>query len=85
MAPLAHRGSHGVNSRTIANFWNSYYALPERIRLQAQKAHRLFESDPFHPGLNFKEVDKRRNLWSARVTRGYRVLGLREGDIITWI
>ena len=74
-----------MNSRTIEDFWEFYRALPERLRKQAQTAYRTFASDPFHPSLNFKEVDKRRNLLSARVTRGYRVLGYREGDTITWI
>ena len=74
-----------MNSRTIEDFWAFYRSLPLQIREQAQEAYRQFQADPFHPGLNFKEVNKRRNLWSARVTGGYRVLGYREGDVITWI
>jgi hypothetical protein len=74
-----------VNSQTIEDFWESYRALPEQMRKQAQEAYRLFRADPFHPSLNFKEVDKRRSLWSVRVSRGYRALGYREGDTITWI
>lgn len=31
-----------------------------------------------------QEVDKKRHLWSARITRGYRVLGIRDDGEITW-
>lgn len=74
-----------MNSRTIEDFWGFYRALPKKVREQAQEAYRRFQADPFHPSLNFKEVDKRRDLWSARVTKGYRVLGYRAGDTVTWI
>lgn len=74
-----------MNSQTIEDFWDYYRTLPEQMRKQAQEAYRLFRIDPFHPSLNLKEVDKRRSLWSARVSRGYRVLGYRAGDTITWI
>lgn len=43
-----------------------------------------FIQNPFHPGLNFEEVDKKRSLWSARVTRGYRVLGIRDRGEVIW-
>lgn len=58
--------------------------LPAEVRMQARAAYQQFLRDPYHPGLNFEEVDKRRNLWSVRVTRGYRVLGYREDGEITW-
>jgi len=61
-----------VKSYTTDEFWELYRALPEKIRRQAQEAHEQFERDPFHPGLNFEEVDTKRHLWSARITRGYR-------------
>ncbi len=74
-----------MNSRTIEDFWSFYRSLPEQIRTQAQEAFRRFQVDPFHPSLNFKEVNKVRHLWSARVSKGYRVLGYRDDDTITWI
>jgi hypothetical protein len=74
-----------VNSQTTERFWDRFRALPPDIRKQANKAYRQFTRDPFHPGLNFEEVDKGRGLWSARVTRGYRALGYRTGSDIVWI
>lgn len=73
-----------MKSYTTDEFWELYRALPEKIRRQAQEAHEQFEHDPFHPGLNFEEVDTKRHLWSARITRGYRVLGIRDDGEITW-
>ena len=73
-----------MKSSTTDEFWGLLRALPPDLRRQAQHAYEQFTRDPFHSGLNFEEVDKRHNLWSARVTRGYRVLGIRDGDEITW-
>lgn len=73
-----------MKSHTTDQFWDIFRTLPQHIRKQAQEAHRQFDRDTSYPGLNFEEVDARRHLWSARVTRGYRVLGIREGDDITW-
>jgi hypothetical protein len=73
-----------VKSSTTDEFWDLLRALSPDLRKQAQHAYVQFTGDPFHPGLNFEEVDKRRHLWSVRVTRGYRVLGIREGDEILW-
>lgn len=73
-----------MNSATVDDFWTLYRALPVHIRKQAQQAYQQFLRDPFYQGLHFEEVDKSRHLWSVRITRGYRVLGYREGDEITW-
>lgn len=73
-----------MRSFTTDDFWTLYRALPPEIRRQAREAYERFSQDPFHPGLNFEEVDGRRGLWSARITRGYRVLGIREDGEITW-
>ena len=51
----------------------------------ARQAFTRFRRDPFHPGLQFKQVSPRQPLWSARVSRNYRALGIRNADQITWI
>jgi len=62
-------------------------ALPKDVQKQALKAFRQFQRDPFHPGLNFEEIDPQIGLWSARVSSKYRVLGYRQGSEILriWI
>ena len=37
-----------------------------------------------HPGLQFKRVHSRESIYSVRVSLGWRVLGLLEGDTIYW-
>lgn len=73
-----------MHSSTTDDFWALYRTLPAEIRRQAREAYEQFTRDPFSPGLNFEEVDKKRGLWSVRITRGYRVLGIREDGGITW-
>jgi hypothetical protein len=61
-----------------------YDALPEHVRQMADRAFTQFQVDPFHPSLCFKEVNKRRGIWSARINDDYRVLGFREIGEMTW-
>ena len=50
----------------------------------ARKACRLFASNPRHQSLRFKKVHGYEPIYSVRVALGYRVVGLLEGDEITW-
>lgn len=73
-----------MNSHTVEDFWKLFYKLPADIQKQAYKAYKLFTRDPFHPGLNFEQVNKRLDIWSVRINEGYRVLGYRDGGEIHW-
>ena len=54
------------------------------MRKLAAKAYLLFRSNPSHPSLNLKRVHTNEPLYSVRVTRGYRAVGLLEDGEITW-
>ena len=71
-------------SHTTQRFRSTYAELPERVRLQAQKAFALFKSDPQHPSLHFKQVHPTEPIYSARVSQGYRALAIREDQDIVW-
>lgn len=71
-------------SRTLPSYWSSYLELDDHARSAAANAFRLWPDDPFHPSLRFKLVNASRNYWSARVTRGIRAPGVRDGDTVTW-
>jgi hypothetical protein len=73
-----------VNSYLTEDFLVSYRLLPAQIRNQARKAYRLWKQNPHHPGLRFKRVHTTEPLYAVRVGRGWRVLGLREGEAIYW-
>ena len=74
-----------MKSRTVSGFWKLYGQLPPSIRLEAQQAYRQFMANPQHPGLHFHRLFNDPRLWSVRITRDYRAVGMLEGDTITWI
>jgi len=73
-----------VKSRGTSRFWTRYYELPPEVREFARKAYLLFRENPAHPSLNFKKIHGYEPIYSIRVTRGYRALGLLEDGEITW-
>ncbi|MDH3603435.1 MAG: hypothetical protein OEU26_27810 [Candidatus Tectomicrobia bacterium] len=73
-----------MKSYLTDDFLVSYRALPAHIRRQARKAYQLWRRNPNHPSLRFKRVHRREPLYAVRIGRGWRVLGLREGDGIYW-
>ena len=76
-----------MRSYTQPRFWDCYRRLPEHVRRQARAAYRSFAANPMHPGLGFKRVGLRRPVYSVRVSKDYRALGvLDDGDIVWfWI
>lgn len=50
----------------------------------ARKSYRLWEKNPFHPSLHFKCINTEENIWSVRITHGYRALGIFENDQVIW-
>ena len=73
-----------MQSRTTARFRAAYRALPVVVRRQARDAYRRFRENPQHPSLRFRQVHPSRPIYSARINRSYRALGIREGDTIVW-
>jgi hypothetical protein len=59
-------------------------ALPDHVQVQARDAHERFIDDPQHPGLNFKRVGNTEGLYSVRIGRSYRALGILRGEDIVW-
>lgn len=73
-----------MKSTTAARFWKLFAQLPPEVQRQASKAHELFTENPAHPSLKFEAIDPRGDLWSARVSEKYRVVGKRIGDEVRW-
>jgi len=73
-----------MKSAVLPSFWEEYSKLDKEIKNQAKKAYQLWRKNPFHPSLHFKCVHQKENVWSLRVSRGYRALCLFEGDTVTW-
>jgi hypothetical protein len=73
-----------MKSRTTPRFWAAYRELPDDIKERAREAYARFRDNPSHPSLQFKKVHDVEPVYSARITRSYRALGLLAGDEVTW-
>ena len=75
-----------MRHRATAGFWADYNALPAEVRHLADKQYELLKNSPSHPSLGFKKIGelRGRELWSARVTLGYRALAAKKPDGFVW-
>lgn len=73
-----------MNSRPTESFIALFLALPDAVKAQARKAYRLWRQNPRHPSLHFKRIHDREPLYSVRISLGWRVVGLLEGDTMFW-
>jgi mRNA-degrading endonuclease RelE of RelBE toxin-antitoxin system len=73
-----------MKSQINDDFLKSYRRLPKEVREQARKAYRLFRDNPQHPSLNFKPIHPNEPYFSARISLGYRTVGIMVDDLIVW-
>ncbi|QBQ54026.1 hypothetical protein [Nitrosococcus wardiae] len=73
-----------MKSRTTERFWKCYAELPQPIRKQAKEAYKLFQNDPYHPGLHFKRIHSTRPIFSVRITKNYRTVGIQQNGEMVW-
>ena len=69
---------------TVDSFWNAFYKLPDEIQNISRKKFVIWKQNPFHPSLRFKCVNAAHNIWSVRVSRDYRALGVMNINEIVW-
>ncbi len=73
-----------MNSQTLPSFWDDYRLLNAKNRRSARKAYQLWKDNPYHPSLHFKCINSEENIWSVRISRSYRAIGILENNIVTW-
>ncbi len=73
-----------MKSVAATSFWKLYGALPDAVRQEAREAFRRFRDNAAHPGLSLERLRSRPDSWSVRITRDYRAVGRKEGDLIVW-
>ena len=71
-------------SHTNSAFWKGYAKLPKEIKVLAKKQYRLFAFDAYHASLHFKRVHSTKPIYSARINRNYRVVGVLNSNVIIW-
>ena len=74
-----------MHSKSTRSFRSLYAKLPKSIKAEAKKAYLQFKTNPSHPGLQFKCVQKKAKVYSARINLDYRVLGTLDGNEILWM
>ena len=72
-----------MRHRATASFRKLYDELPKSVQAAADKSYGLLKQNPKHPSLRFKNLHG--DLWSARVSRGWRALALKEEEGFSWI
>jgi hypothetical protein len=73
-----------MKSNALPSFWVAFRALDKALKFQAKKAYRLWAENPFHSSLHFKCINAEEDVWSVRISRGYRALGIMESKVVTW-
>jgi hypothetical protein len=73
-----------MRSPATKRFWECFDGLPPDIRRRAKKSFATWRENPRHPALHFKRVGATQPVYSVRVTRGWRALGVLEGDTLVW-
>ena len=73
-----------MNSQVTDDFLACFAKAPDAVKDQARKAYKLWRDNPHHPSLHFKKIHNREALYSVRVSRGWRALGLVDGNAISW-
>lgn len=59
-----------------------YSKLPSEIQELANKNYQLLKENPHHPSLQLKRIEE---LWSVRVGKHYRAIGIDAPNGIQWI
>ncbi len=71
-------------SRRTEGFKQQLAALPLQIQKQARVAYLFWRDNPNHPGLHFKKIHAKEQIWSVRINNDYRAAGIRSGGRILW-
>jgi hypothetical protein len=73
-----------MKSRTTDRFWKCYALLPADTKKRAKEAYKHFMKDPYHPGLHYKRVHSSRPIFSVRITKDYRAVGILPEHEMIW-
>jgi thiamine kinase-like enzyme len=73
-----------VKSYRSRQFHKLYAQLPTPVQEQAKAAYQIFKANPYHPSLHFKQIRPNAPVYSVRVGKGYRAVGVRKDDSILW-
>ena len=73
-----------MKSRANQKFWKAFENLPLQVQRRAREAYLLWQKNPQHPSLQFKQIHTSRPIFSVRVGIGWRAVGIKEDDTMIW-
>lgn len=73
-----------MKSKTTSKFWKYYSSLPQEIQKKAKEIFIQFNRNPWYPSLRFKRIHSSEPIYSVRITRDYRAIGVLKDDCIIW-
>ena len=73
-----------MKSLTLPSFWKAYSHLTAENKIRARKAYYLWRENPAHPFLRFRCINPKENVWSVRVSKDFRAIGVLDGDSMIW-
>jgi hypothetical protein len=71
-------------SHTTARFREAFAKLPTEVQRSAKRAFALWQNNPFHKSLRFKQIHPVQPIYSVRVGLYYRAIGIKENDTMIW-
>jgi hypothetical protein len=73
-----------VQSHTTEAFRTLLAAAPAAIQAKAQSAYRLWAQNTAHPSLRFKKVHNTLPIYSVRIDRDWRAVGILKEGVLVW-
>ena len=73
-----------MKSVTTFRFRQALERLLKKIQLKARTTYHLWQENPQHPGINFKQIHSTELIYSVRIGIGYRALGVLNENTMVW-
>ena len=71
-------------SKTTERFRKCFKKLPLDIQLKARIIFNIWLNNPNHKSIKFKKIHKKKDIFSIRITIGYRALGVISEEEMIW-
>lgn len=73
-----------MKSVTTIRFRQALERLPNKVQQKARRTYHLWQENPQHPSINFKQIHSNEPIYSVRIGIGYRALGTLNDQTMVW-
>ena len=74
-----------MKSELTKDFISLFNSLPKNVKKNARKNYKLWKNNSSHPSLEFKKLKTKHQIYSVRISLGYRAVGIKkDGETIVW-